>query len=204
LITAEGGPQTVKFIHSLGGRVFYDGKFDDIPNTIGRATKVVAGLGVDMFNLHASASIDAMMEAVANKGDSICLVVTELTSIDEEDSSLIFGLPSKAKVLQFARDAKLAGCDGIICSPQELQLFSKHKELSGLRKYTPGVRPEWAPANDQKRHMTPGEAIKAGATGVIIGRPITDPPEKIGTPVDAVKKIDREIQIAMEGKNERN
>ncbi|MFZ2153770.1 MAG: orotidine-5'-phosphate decarboxylase [Candidatus Moraniibacteriota bacterium] len=197
LITAIGAPQIVDFIHSLGGQVFYDGKFDDIPNTVGGATKAVAALKVKMLNVHASAGIESMMAAVANKGDALVLAVTVLTSLEENNANLIFGGPSKAKVLQFARDAKLSGCDGIICSPQELELLGKQKELSGLLKITPGVRSAWAVTGDQKRIMTPAEAIKAGATALVIGRPITKPPAEIGSPVDAANKIAEEISTVL-------
>jgi orotidine-5'-phosphate decarboxylase len=197
LATAVGAPQVVEFVHKLGGQVFYDGKFDDIPNTVGKASKAVAGFDVRMFNVHASAGIEAMMAAVTNKGQSQVLAVTVLTSLEENNAHLIFGGPSKAKVLQYARDAKLAGCDGVICSPQELELLGKQKELSGLIKVTPGVRPEWAAVGDQKRVMTPAEAIKAGATALVIGRPITQPPAEIGSPVDAAKRIAEEISAVL-------
>lgn len=193
LLTAIGAPRVVDFIHSLGGQVFFDGKFCDIPNTVGKATKAVSSLRVKMFNVHASAGIEAMMAAVANKGQSLVLAVTVLTSLDEDNAHLIFGAPSKAKVLQMARDAKIAGCDGIICSPRELEFLGKQRELDGLLKITPGVRPSFAAAGDQKRILTPHEAIKAGATSLVIGRPITNPPAEIGTPVDAVKKIADEL-----------
>ena len=197
LITAEGGPQAVRFVQERGGQVFYDGKFCDIPNTVGNAAKAAAGLGVQMFNVHASAGVEAMMAAVANKWKALVLAVTVLTSLEENNAHLIFGGSSKAKVLQLARDAKIAGCDGIICSPQELELLGKQKELVGLLKVTPGVRPEWAATGDQKRVMTPAEAIKAGATVLVIGRPITKPPAEIGTPVDAAKKIAEEIAAVL-------
>lgn len=197
LLTAVGSPAVIELIHSLGGQIFYDGKFDDIPNTVGNAANAVAELNVKMFNVHASAGIEAMMAAVANKGQSIVLAVTVLTSLEENNAHLLFGGPSKAKVLQFARDAKISGCDGIICSPQELALLGKQKELKGLLKVTPGVRPEWAPTDDQKRVMTPAEAIKAGATYLVIGRPITMPPREIGTPIDAAKRIVDEISSVL-------
>ena len=197
LITAEGGPQAVRFVQERGGQVFYDGKFCDIPNTVGNAAKAAAGLGVQMFNVHASAGVEAMMAAVANKWKALVLAVTVLTSLEENNAHLIFGGSSKAKVLQLARDAKIAGCDGIICSPQELELLGKQKELVGLLKVTPGVRPEWAATGDQKRVMTPAEANKAGATVLVIGRPITKPPAEIGTPVDAAKKILEEIAAVL-------
>lgn len=197
LITAVGAPQVVKFVHSLGGQVFYDGKFDDIPNTIGAATKAVADLNVKMLNVHASAGIEAMMAAVANKDKSLVLAVTVLTSLEENNAHLIFGGPSKAKVLQYARDAKLAGCDGVICSPQELELLGRQKELDNFMRITPGVRSEWASVGDQKRVMTPAEAIRAGATALVIGRPITKPPMEIGSPVDAAKRIAEEISAVL-------
>lgn len=187
----------VELVHSLGGKIFYDGKFDDIPNTIGAASKAVSKLGIKMFNVHASAGVEAMVAAVDNKGKSLVLAVTLLTSLDENNTKLIFGAPSKAKVLQFALDAKIAGCNGIICSPQELEFLGKQKELGGLMKITPGIRPAWAVVGDQKRIMTPAEAIEAGATFLVIGRPITKPPTEIGTPVDAVKKITEEIAVAV-------
>lgn len=194
LITTVGAPKVIEFVHSLGGEVFFDGKFDDIPNTVGKASKAVAGLKVKMFNVHASAGIEAMMAAVANKGESLVLAVTVLTSLEENNAHLIFGGPSKAKVLQFARDAKIAGCDGIICSPQELELLGKQKDLKDLLKFTPGVRPLSADKGDQKRVMTPAEAIMHGATGLVLGRPITDAP----SPVEAAKKIAEEIESALE------
>jgi len=157
----------------LDGRTFWDGKWDDIPNTVGGAAKALEKMRVKMFNVHASAGIEAMIEAVSHKGQSLALAVTVLTSREENDGNLTFGGPTKAKVLQFAREAKLAGCDGVVCSPQELILLGKRKELRGLMKVTPGIRATNAPADDQKRTMTATEAIKAGADFLVIGRPIT-------------------------------
>ena len=99
--------------------------------------------------------------------------------------------------MQFALDAKTAKCDGIISSPLELEFLGKEEELRSLLKVTPGIRPEWMPAYDQRRTMTPAQAIKAGATMLVIGRPITQPPTEIGTPTDAVKKIMEEIASAL-------
>ncbi len=100
---------------------------------------------------------------------------------------------TQSKVVQFAHDAKAAGADGIICSPQELELISQVPELKDLLKVTPGIRPEWSEANDQKRTLTPAQAMTLGATHLVIGRPISNPPRGIGSPVDAVKKILEEI-----------
>ena len=193
LLTAVGAPSIIELIKSYNGEIFYDGKFCDIPNTIAGASEAVAKLGVSLFNVHASSGIEAMMAAVANKGNSGVLAVTVLTSFEENNAHLVFGAPSKAKVLQFARDAKIAGCDGIICSPQELKLLGKQKELYGLLKITPGIRSADASPDDQNRTMTPAEAIQAGATALVIGRPIV----KADNPVEAAKQIAEEIALAM-------
>ncbi|MBI4121291.1 MAG: orotidine-5'-phosphate decarboxylase [Parcubacteria group bacterium] len=193
LATAVGGPQAVTFVHTLGGRVFYDGKFCDIPNTVGRAAKAVAAMGVKMFNVHASCGVPAMAAAVENKGDSLVLAVTLLTSLSEDDVNVLFGGPSKVKVLQLARDAMRAGCDGVICSPQELEFLRSHEDLAHFPFYTPGVRPAGVGKQDQKRVMTPYEAIRAGAHALIIGRPITADPD----PVAAAKRINAEIALAL-------
>lgn len=193
IMSSLGGPQIVKYIHELGGKVFYDGKFCDIPNTVGASAKAISALKVDVFNVHASCGADAMRAAVENKGNSKVLAVTVLTSLDVDSAYQIFGDSVRAKVLKFAFDAKRAGCDGIICSPKELEFFENHKELDNMLKITPGVRPEWASLGDQKRVMTPREAIEAGATALVIGRPITNPPKEIGSPLNAVISINIEI-----------
>ncbi len=193
LITSIGPPRAIQLVKDCGGEVFFDGKFDDIPNTVGNASRVLAEFGVKMFNVHASCGIAAMMEAVDNKGNALVLAVTVLTSLEENNAHLIFGKPSKAAVLQFARDAKNAGMDGVICSPQELELLGQQPDLKDFLKVTPGVRPVWAATGDQRRTMTPGEAMKAGATALVIGRPVRQPPEEIGGPVEAVKRILDEI-----------
>lgn len=198
LLTAEGAPKVVKAIKEAGGEIFYDGKFDDIPNTVGNSSKQAAKLGVKIFNLHASAGIPAMLEAVKNKGRAKVYAVTVLTSIDEHNSNIVFGSPTKAKVLQMAREATLAGCDGIICSPQELEMLGSCPELSSLKKMTPGIRPAFSQVNDQKRVMTPAEAIKAGAHLLVIGRPITKPDGM--TPEEAALKVLEEIAEVLDDK----
>lgn len=198
LITAVGTPNAVRFLHGLHCKVFLDGKFCDIPNTVGEAAAEASSLRVGMFNVHASAGVEAMQAAVQNKKSSLVLAVTVLTSLDDKNALYIFGKSSQTKVLQFALDAKEAGVDGLICSPQELELLGQQKELDSLLKITPGVRPKWAAANDQKRIMTPSEAILAGADMVVIGRPITNPPKEIGTPAQAAQLINEEMALALE------
>lgn len=181
----------------LDGRVFWDGKFDDIPNTVGGASVPIAKMGVKMFNVHASAGRESVIKAVANKGSSLVLGVTVLTSIGEAECVSIFGDKPGPKVSQFAKMLAEVGADGIICSPQELEILGRQpEELGKLLKATSGVRSLWAATGDQKRVMTPGEAIKAGADYLVIGRPITQPPPEIGGPVEAAKKIAEEIAEA--------
>ena len=196
LLTAKGAPTVVSLVHERGGQVFFDGKFNDIPNTVGAASAAAVSLGVKMFNVHASCGVDAMRAAVENRGDAIALAVTVLTSIGEEEAELVFGAGSRAKVLQFARDARLAGMGGVICSPKELNSFQR-RELNELLKVTPGIRPAWAVVGDQKRITTPADAIRAGADYLVIGRPITKPPSEIGSPADAAKCIAEEIATAV-------
>lgn len=193
LLTAAGTPQAVERIHRLGGRVFLDAKFCDIPNTVAKASAEAARLRVRMFDVHASCGIEALKAAAANKGEAILLAVTVLTSMDDEHSRHVFGEPAATKVKQFALDAVVAGADGIVCSPRELEMLSGTVGLKSLIKVTPGVRPKWAATDDQSRITTPAEAVRLGATYLVIGRPILQPPSSVGTPVDAVKRIQEEI-----------
>lgn len=187
----------------LNGKLFWDGKLCDIPNTVAGAAGGLAPLKPMFFNVHASAGEAAVKAAVANKGTSKVLGVTVLTSIDEAECRSIFGDSPGVKVLQFARLLVRAGADGIICSPQELELLEQaavpDPALAGysqMEKVIPGIRPAWAATGDQKRVMTPGEAIRQGATRLVIGRPITQPPAEIGSPVEAAKRIAEEIAQA--------
>lgn len=195
LLTSEGAPNVIDMIHGEGGSVFYDGKFCDIPNTVGRASRAVSSMGVAMFNVHASAGIDAMKAAADNRGSSLLFAVTVLTSISDDYCCNLYGQSSKDTVIRMAHEAKLAGCKGIICSPQELEFLSKEEPLKTMSFMTPGVRPNWAQKNDQKRTSTPGEAILNGADYLVIGRPIT----QSDNPLRAIKAINEEIQEVIEG-----
>lgn len=165
-----------KLFTLLDGKLFWDGKFHDIPSTVGGATRSLAEIGVRMFSIHASAGIEAMRAAVANKGDSLVLAATVLTSLSNEQSKTIYGTATSERVDEFATDARIAGCDGIICSPRELQSLGSDSLFDGLLKVTPGIRNEDDPPDDQQRTMTAEEAIVAGADYLVIGRPITTAP----------------------------
>ncbi len=197
LLTAVGAPRAVEMIHRAGGEVFLDGKFCDIPNTVRGAARAASQLKVKMFNVHANCGFEAMEAAAKVKGDSLLLAVTVLTSLGDEDCTQTFGAPVSERVIAFAQMAAQAGADGLICSPADLPLLAEKAELKNLRKVTPGVRPEWAQSGDQKRFLTPYQAIRAGATELVIGRPITSPPPSIGSPQEAVRRISQEIEQAL-------
>lgn len=196
LITAEGGPQVVEFIKSNGGHVMYDAKFHDIPATMAGAVRMVRRLGVEYFTVHASAGRAALEAVAREQGASTAIAVTVLTSLDESECRSIYGDTPDEKVLQFVREARDAGIRAIVCSPKELTFLRQSSEFDALEFITPGVRPAWAAANDQKRITTPAKAIREGRAGrLVIGRPIREPPNGM-TPVQAVQKIINEIAAA--------
>ncbi|MFC1632822.1 orotidine-5'-phosphate decarboxylase [Patescibacteria group bacterium] len=187
-------PKVIDHIHERGGKVFYDGKFNDIPNTVGQSVKNIVSMGVEMFNVHASCGIKAMRAVAEHKGTAIALAVSVLTSLEENNAHLIYGKPSKAAVLQFAREAALGKMDGIICSPLELKILSENPELDHLLRVTPGIRPAGSSKDDQARITTPGQAVGNGATYLVIGRPIT----KTTSPRIAATRIATEIETALQ------
>ena len=174
LFTAEG-PSVVKAVKARGCEIFLDLKFHDIPNTVAHAIRSAAGLGVAMTTIHAVGG-PVMMEAAAKAvegTDLLILAVTVLTSMDSDQlSSTGINVEPKEQVLRLAGLASAAGIGGIVCSPLEISAI-RGSFGNNLRIVTPGVRPTWAAAGDQKRVMTPAEAIKAGSDWLVIGRPIT-------------------------------
>jgi orotidine-5'-phosphate decarboxylase len=196
LATGNDLRSIIDMIHGNYSRVFVDLKLHDIPETMAKASKKISSLSPMFFNVHASAGIKAMRVAVENGGLSRVLAVTVLTSFIEEETHLIYGAPVKAKVLQFARDAKLAGVQGLVCSAKEVEFLRAQPELASLTLVTPGIRPLWSRKNDQERVVTPADAVKFGTDYLVIGLPITNPPHEIGTPVMAVEKIVEEIKAA--------
>jgi orotidine-5'-phosphate decarboxylase len=186
--------QVAKIAKAAGRKVFLDIKLHDIPKTVENAVQQIARCGlVDMFNMHASAHTDAMREAVAAKGTLIGLAVTVLTSLDDAACSDIYAQRAEAAVSTFARRAKHANMDGIVCSPRELGIFAI-AQFSDFLKVTPGIRASDAPPDDQRRTMTAFEAAKAGATHLVIGRPITE----ARSPADAAKRLNEEIAEGIE------
>ncbi len=194
------GPDIIREIKRRGKKLFLDLKFHDIPNTVARASEAAAELGVDIFNVHVSGGLEMMRDAAqATKAKAselgiekpIVLGVTILTSIDESMFQSVLGSCNSLKdqIVHMAKLAQKAGLDGVVASPQEIRLI---REACGedFVVLTPGVRPEWASSDDQKRTMTPVEAFKAGANYVVIGRPIYRAPE----PADALERILRQLE----------
>ena len=192
LFTAAG-PSLVRELVGQGFQVFLDLKFHDIPNTVAGACAAAADLGVWMLNVHASggsAMMEAARAAVGTDSDAPRLIaVTVLTSMDEEDLACIgvHATPSQ-HVVRLACLAQDAGIDGVVCSPQDLVPLVEATGESFL-KVTPGVRPAGSDSGDQKRIATPHSAVAAGATHLVIGRPIT----RANDPLVALAQIEAEL-----------
>ena len=196
------GPEFVRALVTRGFDVFLDLKFHDIPNTVAAACRAAAELGVWMLNVHASGGrrmMTAAREALAELPlltqpkeklqRPLLIAVTVLTSMSAEDLSEVgvADAPSD-QVLRLARLSQQCKLDGVVCSAQEAAML--RAELGAdFRLVTPGIRPAGAEWGDQRRVMTPAEALRAGATDLVMGRPITTAAD----PVAALKKIQFEI-----------
>jgi orotidine-5'-phosphate decarboxylase len=193
------GPKGVSEVMRASGLpLFLDLKFHDIPNTVAGAVKSVVPLKPFMINVHAvggrvmmQAAADAARDAAQKHMVDRPLVigVTVLTSMDEHDLNQV-GVAGAVfdQVRRLAELAKMSGLDGVVCSPHEAEMI--RRDLGpNFKLITPGVRPAWAAANDQKRVMTPHEAVAAGADYVVIGRPITAAPDQAA----AAKRIVMEL-----------
>ena len=176
LYTAEG-PQVVRDLVAAGRQVFLDLKYHDIPNTVGSAVAEAAKLGVRMLTVHASGStkmLHAAVEAAKAKPDLMILAVTVLTSMGSPDLETI-GMSGtlEESVVRLAKIALGNGCQGIVTSAREAAAV--RAQLGGnFAIVTPGVRPAGKSVGDQVRVVTPAEAIAAGATHIVVGRPITE------------------------------
>ncbi|WP_298820909.1 orotidine-5'-phosphate decarboxylase [Chloroflexus sp.] len=202
LCTALGAPQVVAAIAEAGGSLFLDLKLHDIPNTIAGAARAVCALGpqVRMLTLHCAGG-SAMLRAAVTAAQAmphrpLLLGVTVLTSLDAEalTSELQIASPVTDYVVHLARMAQQCGLDGVVASPQEVSAI--RAACPDLRIITPGIRPHWAAVGDQRRVLTPVDALRAGADYLVIGRPITNPSPEVGDPVTAVTRIVAEIELA--------
>ncbi len=176
LYTAEG-PQLVRDLVASGRQVFLDLKYHDIPNTVGAAVREAAQLGVSMLTVHAAGGrrmLKAAVDAAGAYAGLMVLAVTVLTSMDEADLEPT-GVPGqvKAQVLRLATLALAEGCQGVVTSAREASAL--RSELGNhFAIVTPGVRPAGSGHADQRRVVTPAEAIAAGASHIVVGRPITE------------------------------
>jgi orotidine-5'-phosphate decarboxylase len=192
LFVAEG-PAFVRSLTSRGADVFLDLKFHDIPNTVAGAIRSASSLGVSWFNVHCGGGAEMMRAAARARdeagGKTKLLGVTVLTSLDDKAVEEIgFPRSASAQVKHFVELAQETGLDGVVCSPQELALV---RQLAGPDFVTmiPGIRPTGSAVGDQKRVMTPGEAARAGAHCLVIGRPVTGAAD----PADALRKVLAEL-----------
>ena len=195
----HAGPQAVRLIQDLGGEIFLDLKFHDIPNTVAKAAIEATRLGVKMFNVHASGSLEMMrltvkeVERVSRQQKlrrPIMLGVTVLTSLGQEDLQRL-GVQHKIadQVVRLALLTKEAGMDGVVASPHEVADI-RHACGQRFVIVTPGIRPAESQRNDQQRIMTPADAVRAGVDYIVVGRPILE----AQNPVMAARAIVAEME----------
>jgi orotidine-5'-phosphate decarboxylase len=193
------GPSGVRQVTHDGERLFLDLKLHDIPNTVAGAVRAVAPLAPYLLTVHAAgggammrAAIDAAGEAATKLGKprGRIVAVTVLTSLANEDLAATGQQgPMLDQVRRLALLARESGVDGVVCSPHEVAALRAECGRDFLL-VVPGIRPSWAAAGDQKRIMTPGEAMQAGASYLVIGRPITG----AENPADAARQVEAELR----------
>ncbi len=193
-----GGPALVENLVKQGFEVFLDLKFHDIPNTAAKACLVAADLGVWMINVHALGGRDMLLaarEALEKlQQRPLLIAVTILTSLERLDlySIGLHGL-LEDNVLRLARLSHASGLDGIVCSPHEIASIRDAIEDTDFKLITPGIRPSGSSQNDQKRIMTPTEALDLGASYLVIGRPIIAAPDPLQALLDIEASIEQNV-----------
>jgi orotidine-5'-phosphate decarboxylase len=196
------GPAGVRQVIAEGLPLFLDLKFHDIPNTVAGAVRTVTPLGPYMVNVHVGggaammrAALDAATDTAAKVGVRRPLVigVTVLTSLNDVDLDAVGQRgPATEQVRRLAALAQGAGLDGVVCSPQEIELLRRDCGRDFIL-VTPGIRPAGAALGDQKRVMTPGEAVRSGADYLVIGRPITAAADPAAAARDIAAEIERAV-----------
>ncbi|EJL6393881.1 orotidine-5'-phosphate decarboxylase [Vibrio navarrensis] len=188
------GPDFVRELHKRGFSVFLDLKFHDIPNTCAKAVRAAAELGVWMVNVHASGG-ERMMSAAREillpygKERPLLIGVTVLTSMEQSDLAGVgLDIEPQQQVMRLASLTKNAGLDGVVCSAQEATLLKQNLGQE-FKLVTPGIRPQGSELGDQRRIMTPVEAIAAGSDYLVIGRPIT----QAASPADVLESINTSL-----------
>jgi len=194
LFTAAG-PALLDDLHKLEFNIFLDLKFHDIPNTVAGALRVAARAGVWMVNVHSSGGqrmLEAARDAIPPGSHTQLIAVTVLTSMEQSDlAQLGISATVEDQVLRLAELTHQCQLDGVVCSPIESATL-KSRFGADFKLVTPGVRPEGSDISDQRRVMTPLEAIKAGSDYLVIGRPITQSAD----PAQTVEDINRTLQLA--------
>ncbi|GAA0790563.1 orotidine-5'-phosphate decarboxylase [Marinobacterium sediminicola] len=192
------GPGIVEALHRLGFEVFLDLKFHDIPNTTARAVRAAAEMGVWMVNVHASGG-RRMMEAAREQLEQVqnnrtlLIAVTVLTSMEREDLAEIgLDLDPMEQVVRLARLTQSSGLDGVVCSAQEVSAIREAIDQP-FALVTPGIRPADADQGDQRRIMTPAQAIEIGSDYLVVGRPIT----QAESPAEVAVRIQQEVSAAL-------
>jgi orotidine-5'-phosphate decarboxylase len=196
----HAGPQAVRLTQEQGGEIFLDLKFHDIPNTVAKAAIEATRLGVKMFNVHASGSLE-MMRVTVKEVERVCrqekrrkpimLAVTVLTSLNQDDLKRV-GVDGKVadQVVRLALLTKEAGMDGVVASPHEVAdiraACGRHFVI-----VTPGIRPAQSQLNDQQRVMTPQEAVRAGVDYIVVGRPILEAKDAVAAARSIVSEMER-------------
>ncbi|PKM78456.1 MAG: orotidine-5'-phosphate decarboxylase [Firmicutes bacterium HGW-Firmicutes-15] len=197
----SAGPNIVHQVHDLGGKVFVDLKLHDIPNTVGSAGKVLTRMNSFMFNVHAAGGREMMRKAAQDSSAEalkmgidapLILAVTVLTSISEKELAeemFVSDMKVEDLVVKWALMAQESGLGGVVCSPQEIVPI---RQACGpdFKIVTPGIRPLWSAANDQKRITTPRQALDQGADYMVIGRPIV----QAKNPCEAAQMIIDELE----------
>ena len=203
LFTAAG-PQIVRDIIAHDSKVFLDLKFHDIPHQVAGAARSAAELGVSLFTVHASggaemmrAAVDSVNEVAAKTGvRSKILAISVLTSIDQTILEQIGVTSTPAEsVLRLVKLAEASGVDGVVASPQEIESIRSTVSNREFLVVTPGIRPSANEAGDQKRVATPAAAIAAGASYLVVGRPITSAPD----PLAAAHEIVADMELINKG-----
>ncbi|MDV7339943.1 orotidine-5'-phosphate decarboxylase [Terasakiella sp. A23] len=187
------GPQGVEKITAVGMPVFLDLKFHDIPNTVAGAIRASGKTGAKIVNVHAQGGPEMLRQAAAagkEAGIPMTIAVTILTALDQDDLSAIGVTDAiEDQVVRLAKLTQENGLQGVVCSAKEIEPIRKACG-EDFKLIVPGIRPLWAAKGDQKRVMTPSDAVKAGADILVIGRPITQAED----PVDAARKIAEELE----------
>jgi orotidine-5'-phosphate decarboxylase len=207
LFTAAG-PDIVRQIVAKGERVFLDLKFHDIPNTVAAAGIEATRLGVSIFNVHAAGGDEMMKRTSAAVAETAgreglakpkVIAVTLLTSLDQMTLKQIgFDEDPRSLVKRLASSAAQCGLDGVVASPQEIELIRQTITLPNFVIVTPGIRSAKDSLNDQKRTLTVTEAVRAGADYLVVGRPILQAKD----PAAAAKEVAAEIDDALQRSNQ--